>query len=178
MSLYDRVKAIPGGGRALAASRLRRAVLGALHKAFRNSPLESQAELAKRLKVRRSAVNQVLRGDGNVQISTLAEYLYEMGYELDVTLVRAGELRAAALDDRTPTPAFTSASSSASAQYGSYSLQGSQSSLICTQASPWGGFTGIDANIVPRMLVLLSSYRELSGGLPAVPVYEPIDLSE
>jgi transcriptional regulator with XRE-family HTH domain len=98
MSLYDRVAAIRGGGRALAGARLRRAVLKALHRAFLASSMGSQAELAKRLKVRRSAVNQVFRGDGNVRINTLAEYLYEMGYEIDITLVKSGELRTAELE--------------------------------------------------------------------------------
>lgn len=126
MSLYDRVAAMPHGGRALAVVRLRRAVITALHTAFRTSPLQSQTELAKRLKVRRSAVNQVFRGDGNVRVSTLAEYLYEMGYELDITLVKAGELRAAALEDRTPIPAFASSSASTSLTYGSNLTSGSE----------------------------------------------------
>ncbi|WP_192757237.1 helix-turn-helix domain-containing protein [Actinomadura algeriensis] len=83
----------------MAASRLRRRVLVLLHKALDLSDL-SQADLAKRLGRRRSAVNQVFRGDGNVRIETLAEYLHEMGYELDMRLVVAGEPRAAALEGR------------------------------------------------------------------------------
>jgi hypothetical protein len=106
MSLYDRVLARKDGGRTLAVARLKRAVLATLHEAFRVSGIGSQSDLAKRLDVRRSAVNQVFLGDGNVRISTLAEYLYEMGYELDVTIVRSGEPRAAALEGRAPRPAM------------------------------------------------------------------------
>ena len=98
MSLYDRVAARPGGGRALASARLRRAVLCALDDALRKSGVASQSELAKRLGVRRSAVSQVFRSDGNVRVDTLAAYLWELGFELDVTLVPAGELRRRAVE--------------------------------------------------------------------------------
>jgi transcriptional regulator with XRE-family HTH domain len=120
MSLYERVAAKPGGGRALAAARLRRSVLVILHRAFSASGLDSQAELAKRLNVRRSAVNQIFRGDGNVQISTLAEYLYEMNFEVNITLVRAGELRTAALENRSPIPAVAIGSSTTSTNFDYY----------------------------------------------------------
>lgn len=178
MSLHDRVAAIPGGERALASSRLRRAIIKVLHQAFRASPLESQAELAKRLRVRRSAVNQVLRGDGNVRVSTLAEYLYEMGYELNVTLVRAGELRAAELDGRPPAPAFASASASASIQYGSYAQSSSQLALWCGRAPSWGGLAVMDPSATSQFFVLLSSYRELGATSFSTRAYESIDLSD
>jgi transcriptional regulator with XRE-family HTH domain len=97
--LYERVARQPDGLRLLAGSRLRRRVLAVLHQALDLSRL-SQAELAKKLGIRRSAVNQVFRGDGNVRIETLAEYLHEMGFELDVQLVEAGEPRRAALEGR------------------------------------------------------------------------------
>jgi hypothetical protein len=42
----------------------------------------------------------VLRGDGNVRVSTLAEYLYELGFEAKLELVNAGELRQAAMEGR------------------------------------------------------------------------------
>lgn len=106
MSLYDRVAARPGGNRALASARLKRAILGSLHQAFARSGMESQSDLARRLGVRRSAVNQVFNGDGNLRITTVAEYLYEMGYELNVTIVKAGEPRAAAIEGRDVQPAF------------------------------------------------------------------------
>lgn len=131
MSLYDQVLARPGGGRALAVSRLKRAILASLHEAFARSGIESQSNLARRLHVRRSAVNQVFLGDGNVRISTLAEYLYGMGYELDVALVRAGEPRAAALEGRRAQPAIPDEGpASASVFYissGTWTLENAQS---------------------------------------------------
>jgi transcriptional regulator with XRE-family HTH domain len=114
MSLYDRVRARSGGDRALAVARLKRTVLSALHEGLGMSGIASQSDLARRLGVRRSAVNQVLNGDGNVRISTLAEYLHEMGYELDLNLVRSGEPRAAALEARVIYPSAQGARSSAS----------------------------------------------------------------
>lgn len=92
--LYERIAGRPGGGRRLASARLRRRVLVLLHQALEGSGL-NQSLLAEKLGIRRSAVNQVFRGDGNVQINTVAEYLYEMGYELDVQVVEAGEHRRA-----------------------------------------------------------------------------------
>jgi transcriptional regulator with XRE-family HTH domain len=104
-SLYEQLEAKNKGGMALASARLRYEVLGALHKALDACGM-SQSDLARRMQLRRSAVNQVFRGDGNVRISTLAEYLYSMGYELDLQLVGAGEPRRAELEDRRPEPAF------------------------------------------------------------------------
>lgn len=98
--LYERIAAEPGGLRSLASARLRRRVLVLLHKALEHSQM-NQSDLAKKLGYRRSAVNQVFRGDGNVRIETLAEYLHEMGYELDLQLVNAGEPRRA-LSERRP----------------------------------------------------------------------------
>lgn len=97
--LYERVASKPGGEAALAAARLRREVIVALHQAFEASGLRTQSEIAKRLKVRRSAVNQVLRGDGNLRINTLAEYLYTLGFELNISMVAAGEPRQAELEN-------------------------------------------------------------------------------
>jgi transcriptional regulator with XRE-family HTH domain len=113
MSLYDRIAARPGGTRGLAAARLKREVLASLHQAFALSGMGSQSELARRLNVRRSAVNQVFNGDGNLRITTIAEYLHEMGYELNVTLVRAGEPRSAAVEGRDAQPALPAAGTAA-----------------------------------------------------------------
>jgi transcriptional regulator with XRE-family HTH domain len=66
--------------------------LNLLHVALGKAGI-SQAELASRLGFRKSAVNQVLRGDGNVRISTLADYLHVMGFELELQLVPAGKPR-------------------------------------------------------------------------------------
>ncbi|MER7168902.1 helix-turn-helix transcriptional regulator [Micromonospora sp. NPDC000207] len=93
--LYDRLTATRQGSRALSAARLRYQVLKALHRALANSG-STQSELAARLGVRKSAVNQVLRGDGNVRVSTLGEYLHELGVELSIETLPLGTQRASA----------------------------------------------------------------------------------
>jgi len=90
--LFDRVAAIPGGRGALAAARLRDNVLDVLRRCLASSRL-TQVELARHLGVRKSAVNNVFQGDGNVQINTLAEYLAEMGAELRIEVVPFGTQR-------------------------------------------------------------------------------------
>ena len=92
MGLYEQLEAQPGGRRKLAAARLRERILGLLHSALRNSGM-TQAELAEALNVRRSAVNQVFRGEGNLRVNTIAEYLDTLGYELRVEVVPAGTAR-------------------------------------------------------------------------------------
>lgn len=49
-------------------------------------------------------MNQVFRGDGNLRVNTLAEYLHTMGYEADIRLVRAGEPRRATIEQRAVRP--------------------------------------------------------------------------
>lgn len=177
MSLYERVAALPSGGRALAVARLRRAVLAILHRAFLVSGLESQAALAKRLRVRRSAVNQVFRGDGNVRISTLAEYLYEMGFEISIALVKAGELRAAALDDRSPVPAFASASTSTSITFSPgdrrNSSWGWSGHMLALQVP-----AALASNSTPFVISLVVSYEVLGGCAPSRPVFDSINMSD
>jgi transcriptional regulator with XRE-family HTH domain len=104
--LYESIASTPDGLRSLASARLRRRVLILLHRALNRSGL-SQRDLAKKLGYRRSAVNQVFRGDGNVRIETLAEYLHELGYELDLNLVPAGEHRRALEENRVARPPST-----------------------------------------------------------------------
>lgn len=113
MTFYDRVASQQNGERALARARLQRAILRSLDRAFRLSMLSSQSALARRLHVRRSAVSQVFRGDGNVRISTLADYMWEMGFEVNVELVPAGEMRRAAVSGRRPVPVAQTSNSSA-----------------------------------------------------------------
>jgi transcriptional regulator with XRE-family HTH domain len=98
MSIYERLMATRKGARALSAGRLRYEILKALHAALEQAGV-TQAELSKRLGIRRSAVNQVFNGDGNVRINTLAEYLHELGTELDIQLVPLGTQRAAAVKE-------------------------------------------------------------------------------
>lgn len=104
-TLYERVASTDDGIKRLAVGRLKREVLRALHLALKASG-RTQSELASRLKVRKSAVNQVLRGDGNLRVQTVAEYLHALGYELDLRLVAVGEPRRAVLEGRDVVPAF------------------------------------------------------------------------
>lgn len=99
MSLYERFASTIRGARALAAARLRHEILGVLHQGLSLSGL-TQSDTAKSLGIRRSAVNQVFRGDGNLRVNTIADYLDTMGFELDVRLVRAGEPRKATMEKR------------------------------------------------------------------------------
>lgn len=95
---YERIAATRGGGRALSAARLRYQALKLLHSSLVGAGI-TQVELAKRLGVRKSAVNQVFKGDGNVRISTLAEYLHEMGVEVAMSAVPLGSQRENAVED-------------------------------------------------------------------------------
>ncbi|MFE3118709.1 helix-turn-helix domain-containing protein [Streptomyces niveus] len=104
-SLYERFAGSVDGARRLASARLRHEALRSLHAALSASGL-NQTELAARLGIRKSAVSQVLHGDGNLRVKTLAEYLSVMGYELDMRLVEAGEPRQAVIEERPVRPAF------------------------------------------------------------------------
>ena len=95
MSLRTIIESMHGGTAALAPARLRRNVLHALDEGMEASGI-SQAELARRLGRSRSAVSQVLTGDGNLRIETLAEYLQAMGCELVVSVRVADGLSTAA----------------------------------------------------------------------------------
>lgn len=55
--------------------------------------LEEIHELAQRLGKTRSAVSQVFGGDGNIRVSTWAEYLFAMGKEVELQLADAGDPR-------------------------------------------------------------------------------------
>ncbi|NQW72790.1 MAG: helix-turn-helix transcriptional regulator [Actinobacteria bacterium] len=85
MNLRTIVESMHGGSAALASARLRRNVLRALDEGMEASGI-SQAELARRLGRSRSAVSQVLTGDGNLRVERLAEYLEAMGCELVVSV--------------------------------------------------------------------------------------------
>ncbi|MFJ9674861.1 helix-turn-helix domain-containing protein [Streptomyces sp. NPDC101221] len=91
-NLYERLAATEEGARALAAARLRYEALATIHESLEESGL-TQTELARRLGIRKSAVNQVVHGDGNMRVSTLAEYLHALGFELDLNRVEAGTAR-------------------------------------------------------------------------------------
>ena len=92
MSVYEHVASQPDGLRRLAAGRLRYAALKALHAALEESGM-TQTDVAAKLGIRKSAVNQVFRGDGNVRMNTFAEYLHELGFEARIELVPLGTAR-------------------------------------------------------------------------------------
>jgi transcriptional regulator with XRE-family HTH domain len=93
-TLYEEVHNAPGGRRALASARLRYRVLSVLSEALEASGA-TQSAVADRLKVRRSAANQVFRGSGNLRVNTLAEYLDAMGFELTLAIAPSGTARGA-----------------------------------------------------------------------------------
>ncbi|MFJ3381942.1 helix-turn-helix domain-containing protein [Curtobacterium sp. NPDC090217] len=98
-----KLRSTPVGGSdsLLSAARLKSRILAILEAALERSEL-TQVQLADRLGVRKAAVNNVLRGNGNVTVSTLAEYLYALGYEADVTVVMEGEIIASMRERRAP----------------------------------------------------------------------------
>lgn len=113
MTLYSRLSRTREGARALSAARLQYDVLRLMHMALGRAGI-TQVELAKRLGVRKSAVNQVFRGDGNVRVSTLAEYLHAMGAEVELQLVPAGKPREDAVREMHQAWVSSTASRSAS----------------------------------------------------------------
>ncbi len=86
MNILDSFENLPSGRKRMASARLRRAALRALNEALEKSGL-SQSELARSLGKSRSAVGQVLNGDGNLKIETVSEYLFTMGAELQLSVV-------------------------------------------------------------------------------------------
>lgn len=84
-----------------AISRLRARVLALISAGAEFSDI-SQSELARRLGVRKSAVNQVFLGSGNIHVDTLAEYLAVMGLEADIVVTKMGELERARDARRAP----------------------------------------------------------------------------
>lgn len=98
MSLRRMIEQLPKGGAILASARLRRQIVKSLNVALNNSNM-SQSELARALGKSRSAVNQVLTGDGNLKIETVAEYLYEMGAEMNVSVHFPSTKREVSLDN-------------------------------------------------------------------------------
>jgi transcriptional regulator with XRE-family HTH domain len=150
-------------------SRLKRSVLASLHEAFQKSGTASQSDLARRLHVRRSAVNQVFNGDGNLRVSTLAEYLYEMGYELSLQAVEAGELRAAALAGRAAAPTAQQANVSLNVTFLVYVQSPAGPSREVQQVGP--GQAGLEAARSGTVFV-----RSLGSAGSDVAGYSPLPL--
>lgn len=83
MGFYERIASQPGGERGLAAARLRYRTLSLLQAAAAQA---DPAKLSRRIK-------KAIHGDGDVSVSALAEMLHDLGYEVEMTLVPAGEPR-------------------------------------------------------------------------------------
>lgn len=71
-SYFEELAETDKGSQASASARLRFRALSLLHDARAKSG-RTQSDLARRLGIRKSAVNQVLDSDGSMKLSTLAE---------------------------------------------------------------------------------------------------------
>lgn len=84
-TLIQQVEAAAAPAREMAAARFALSVRNALEAAFRAWGRE-KSDLAKDLGVSVSAVCQVLDGDGNVRVSTIARYARALGYQASLRL--------------------------------------------------------------------------------------------
>lgn len=82
-TLFEERSSTRLGAQGLAAARLAVKVVRILLGAMRTTAI-SQKELAKRLNISEGRVSQVLNGDGNVHISTLAKFMRAMDYEVEI----------------------------------------------------------------------------------------------
>ena len=87
-SLYEERAATHEGKLGLAAAALASKVIGVLWAAKEQSGITSR-QLAEFLKITDGRVSQVLNGDGNVHVATLARFLRAMGFQLEVRIVPA-----------------------------------------------------------------------------------------
>lgn len=70
-----------------AAARAAVAAVSLMNEAFEKSDLSSRRQLAEALGVSEGRISQILNGDGNVRVSTLARLLKASGFDLDLDLV-------------------------------------------------------------------------------------------
>jgi hypothetical protein len=94
VSLYERMAAQPGGPRHLAAARLVHQIGGALADAERDAPEQINDFRSLSWRERRHITHL------NDTIRALGGYLHDLGYEMDVQLVPAGQPRAEVLQHR------------------------------------------------------------------------------
>lgn len=92
--IFEMISSTSEGRRRLAASRLRREAVLSLGIALSESRM-THSQLAQILGKPCTKVDEVFSGDGDIRISTLAEYLDAMGQELILTVVPAGTARTA-----------------------------------------------------------------------------------
>jgi predicted XRE-type DNA-binding protein len=85
LSLFDDLGASPLGARELAASQLTNDALVLLQTALSSTGI-TQKQLAEKLGIGESRVSQVVNGDGNVKLTTLARYMRALGYVVTVNV--------------------------------------------------------------------------------------------
>ena len=84
-SLVDQRRSTPEGLLGMAAARLAIKASRLLLEAFAARKDIGQRDLAESVGVTEGRVSQVLHGDGNVHVATLARYMAALGYELELT---------------------------------------------------------------------------------------------
>lgn len=87
-SLYEERASTVAGAIGLAAARLAMQATRLLSAAKRESGLSSK-DISSRLGVTEGRVSQVLNGDGNIHVATLARFMRAMGYTIELTAVPA-----------------------------------------------------------------------------------------
>jgi predicted XRE-type DNA-binding protein len=85
LSLFDDLGASPQGARELAASQLTNDALVLLQTALSSTGV-TQKQLAEKLGIGESRVSQVINGDGNIKLTTLARYMRALGYAVTVSV--------------------------------------------------------------------------------------------
>lgn len=94
MTLSNLLSSTPEGRRALAAAKLRGDVLEMLHDALETAGV-TRVALATKLGRGKAAVTNVLTGDGNLRVNTIAEYLDAMDMELHIAARPSAAVRVA-----------------------------------------------------------------------------------
>lgn len=84
-----------------AAARLRLRITDLLHAALQESGMK-KADVARVLGIDRSNITQVIEGNGNITVNTLADYLAVLGFEVDLLPVELGEIVASMREHRAP----------------------------------------------------------------------------
>lgn len=82
-TLYDDVASTSQGSAELAAARAASRVARLMGSAHKRSGV-SQTAMAEALRVSKGRISQLLNGDGNVKVSSLAKVLDALGYELSL----------------------------------------------------------------------------------------------
>jgi transcriptional regulator with XRE-family HTH domain len=85
LSLADQRRSTPEGRISMAAARLAISASRMLASAFSARADIDQKALAGLIGVTEGRVSQVLHGDGNVHVATLARYMTALGYEVELT---------------------------------------------------------------------------------------------